>query len=153
MHRSIRGILGYTKWRLGVTALGRRTTFWPWSMRFSLFYKENRKVYRWRRSPFMLITIAKMFLAGIYFLRALINSNRTQLIVTCFCLRLPCIVCLLRFSWTDIGFRVATCFTIYQWLSIPSSLVASRFVFATTPRTAHKIRAWRTFKEQTFGES
>lgn len=38
----------------------------------------------------------------------------------------------------DIDFHLATCFTIYQRLST-FLLIASRFVFATTPVTAHMI--------------
>ena len=44
-----------------------------------------------------IITTAKMFLTGIYFLELLSIRTETWLIVKCFFVCLPCIVCLLQF--------------------------------------------------------
>lgn len=126
---------GIFKMAASVTALGRRTTFWRWSMRFSLFCKEQRKVYGWR-SSFMLITTAQMFSGGYIFFEGSYRFDQKPSLYHAFVLYVygTLFACCDSVEW--ILTSMATCFTIYQWLSIPFLLIASRFVFAST---AHRI--------------
>jgi len=136
---------GIFKMAASVTALGRRTTFWRWSMRFSLFCKEQRKVYGWR-SSFMLITTALMFSGGYIFFGGSELSIRSETqFVPCFCfICLRYLVCLLRFSWTDIDFHGNMFYnlsvTVYSFLARCFE-IHFRFYY-----TSHIEREWK-FKE------